>query len=508
MKKYISLIILIACFIFFYGLTIKGVAGNPFIYSDFPTINDNHKIIAENHTEKGGPFESSQQSERFSLIQAIVEHKSLILDKYAEFSVPDIGFYNGHYFSAFPPGLSIIAIPAYIIGKYLGYSQLAVFLLPAIFNLFTAIFILLILKNIFKINQIASFIASFIYLFASIAWPYGTTFFAHSLSAFLITSSYYFIIKNRRIKFTSILLFSLLFGIAIVTDYPNMVTMIPMFLYVVYLIIQLLRENRRIILNKGYLKLFAFIPLLLIIFLYSIYNYKLLNNPIATVNSYVVTTLVSNSYGVPQYPENQRLTFGNFNNGFFILFLGLERGLLIFSPVFLLTLWGIAPFYNKYKKESILLLLTVCTNILVYSTFADPWGGWSFGPRYLISITPLLSILVAFYLNTAKADIKKILVSYSLTIFSIGVALLGTLTSNNIPPAKESSATGFWVSYIYNLPILLNNQTKTFFYTNYLSKNISSIIFYLLIFTTLTIIITISYILLFRSKKGVNLSEI
>lgn len=78
------------------------------------------------------------------------------------------------------------------------------------------------------------------------------------------------------------------------------------------------------------------------------------------------------------------------------------KGLLFFSPTVLLALLGIKGFYNEHRKLLISLLITASLYIGLYSmNFA--WHGsiWSFGPRYILPIVPLL------YLPLIKVKLKK-----------------------------------------------------------------------------------------------------
>ena len=72
-----------------------------------------------------------------------------------------------------------------------------------------------------------------------------------------------------------------------------------------------------------------------------------------------------------------------------------DKGLFFFSPIFLLSLLGIYHLRKQINLEAGTLLGVTAVIFLLYSSFADPWGGWAYGPRYLIPAMPILSLFAA-----------------------------------------------------------------------------------------------------------------
>jgi hypothetical protein len=107
--------------------------------------------------------------------------------------------------------------------------------------------------------------------------------------------------------------------------------------------------------------------------------------------------------------------------------------------------------------------------------FGDPWGGWSFGARYMIPVNALLSILVgvAFY-RFVKNPIF-ISLFFILLIYSLSVNTIGAVTTASVPPRVEALTLPNPVPYTYeyNLLRLYNNLSSSFVYNSTFSGSIS-----------------------------------
>ena len=72
-----------------------------------------------------GPFESSNTTSRFALVESIVKQSTFFFDlDLARFAVPDVVENNGKFYTSFTPGISFVAVPFYILGQYLGLTEL------------------------------------------------------------------------------------------------------------------------------------------------------------------------------------------------------------------------------------------------------------------------------------------------------------------------------------------------------------------------------------------------
>lgn len=208
--------ILFALILLTYFLVLKGSAGN---------------FVPSNSTEvMGPPFETSIERGRYAQIVSLAEKGTFSIDEFANFVKPDVAWFNGHYYPAFPPGVSLSLVPAYLLGKIFNMSQLFVSMNVAIVSVLTALVIIKIGFSL-HLSKKASFFSALCFSLASVALPYSVSISAHPFSALILVVSFYVAIKFVKEKKKNYLLNSLilwfLFGINLFVDYPNMVIMAP-----------------------------------------------------------------------------------------------------------------------------------------------------------------------------------------------------------------------------------------------------------------------------------------
>jgi hypothetical protein len=73
-----------------------------------------------------------------------------------------------------------------------------------------------------------------------------------------------------------------------------------------------------------------------------------------------------------------------------------SRGLLIFSPVVLVALAGFGAMRKEgWRSDLRWWALAAAAQIALYACYSVWWGGYTYGPRYLIDVLPLLTPLAA-----------------------------------------------------------------------------------------------------------------
>lgn len=71
-----------------------------------------------------------------------------------------------------------------------------------------------------------------------------------------------------------------------------------------------------------------------------------------------------------------------------------NRGLLVFTPIALLGLLGIARALARPAREPVVAIfaLAALCHLALMGSYGDWTGGWSFGPRYLVDVLPILGL--------------------------------------------------------------------------------------------------------------------
>lgn len=103
-----------------------------------------------------------------------------------------------------------------------------------------------------------------------------------------------------------------------------------------------------------------------------------------------------------------------------------SRGLFVYSPVLLFSLWGAVRAWRDDKFSSLRPLTTAVLAIVGTESFHfDWWGGWSFGYRHLVDLSPLLAIFLCPIAGRLFEPGWPRRVFASATAWSVAVQFLG-----------------------------------------------------------------------------------
>jgi hypothetical protein len=209
----------------------------------------------------------------------------------------------------------------------------------------------------------------------------------------------------------------------------------------------------------------------------------------------------------------------NISRGLYVHLLSPDRGLILFAPFLIFSIFGAVYLYRKKSSAFSLLFVIFCINLVIYSMWGDPWGGWAFGSRYLIPSYAVFSIFLAFALEKIASRKYLKLIVFVCIIYSVLVNTLGAITTSANPPKIEvlklEELSGKQEKYTFerNWDYLSNYGSKSYVYRNFLSKYMSPIQFYLVIICTITVVFTglfyfdffkkklVSYLRVFRSES-------
>jgi len=512
-KKIIQLVLLFLFCALILGFSIRGIAGNP--TSD---------LINQPKWKDNGPLELSPERGRFALTYSLIEDKSFqFSNNIGIFAKPDVAVYNGRFVSLFAPLLSFIIIPGYVVGKYFGVAQVGAFGVISIFALLNVILLRLIAIRL-GAGKLPATIASLIFLFATPAFPYAVTLYQHHISTFLILLSIYALLKSNRILVLLIVFF--LCALAIPLDYPNLFFMFPIGLFTLGRIFYLKKENSRALFKLNIIKLLTIFIMIIPILFFMLFNKASYDNPFqlsGTIESskslHTPGDLASLST-IQTYKKQKEATkktaIGFFDtrnllNGLYIHFISPDRGVIYYAPVILFGIAGILLAYRRKVQVFSLLVSIIGANILLYSLWGDPWGGWAFGSRYLIPSYAILSIFIALLLTYWSKKILFLIMFLVVAFYSIAVNTLGAITTSALPPQVQvlelEKISGIVQKYTYsrNWDFLTSGQSKSFVYQTFLSSHLSPVVFYQILTVSICIVVggmTLYYYLISRKGEG------
>ncbi len=499
----------------------KGIHGN---------IKEDELFSVKSRVDN--PFELSPEKGRFTLLYSVIENDSVELSlPLARFTTPDLGYVDGKYVSLFPPAVSFLAIPGYLFGKMFNVSQYGAFAVVGVFAVLNALIIRGISSHLGTSSN-ASAVGALSFLFATPAYAYSTTLYQHHITAFAILFSIYLLIKYE----TSLLAHSVvwvLIASSIVIDSPSIIFMFPIALLAVSKIIKVESKNKTLKVKFNLSKtLMAILASLIPLVMFFIYNHEAYGNPLQLSGTVSSVDLI-NDQGLPEsfdkgldaneIEQETKTSIGFFDtqnmiNGLYVHLFSLDRGVIFYSTIVLFGVYGLVELSRKNSQISSLLVSIVSLNLIIYSMWGDPWGGWAFGSRYLIPSYAIFAISLPFTLDVIKRKGSLLILFFFFIVLSYGVIVnsLGALTSNLNPPKVEaahlSTLSGKMEKYTFerNYDYLMSSGSKSYVYNTYLKDHIKPLEFYLVI-SAIIILTCFGYLYglaIYESKRKLGLNNL
>lgn len=483
-----------------YALTLKG------------QWIDSNQIQKLNELAKTSQaFESSHERSPFATTLALVSGHTVVLTKeQGGFGAPDAGFLNGKYYSFFPPGVSLMILPLYVLGQAFGAGQLFAYMTIPIIMVVCLLLVFVICKRVFNLPARAALSAAITFGFGTTAWSYTITIYQHIPATTLLLLLFYGTYeygKDVKRFFWWPAVFVLLYGIGMFIDYPNAVLFLPLGFYLLSVGVRTFVSN-----SKQWLGIrpslyisFLVIPVVIVgFFAYhqaAFGSWRILHNRLPRYTSNGVeggadksTSIAAQKADVSSVFSLSKVPYGV---GTFVF--SLDRGVFVFSPVLILGILGLLFYSGDRRKEYRTLIAIIVVNVLLYASTGDPWGGWSYGSRYLIPTMGILSIFTGLWVS--KGGWRR-QIFYSLFVASAGIALLGALTSNLIPPKPEAFGIGLQSNILLNWNLLRANTTGGFVYNTFLAKIISLKIYYVFILSLLSVTTLLVLERLYRKERN------
>jgi len=320
---------------------------------------------------------------------------------------------NGHLMSIFPIVTPILITPFVFLCSFgmspdqvsLFVAQIARTTSAGIAALAVCIFYLVVIR---LVPEKIAILSSLIFAFATSTWSTSSqALWQHGMIELLLLLMIYIIVKNEdAFSRRSFIYLGLLSGVFVFCRPPDAILLIPILGYVFF-------RN----------------------FKYSIYYIApaiLSGLPFLAYNLYFFGNILG---GYVQNFQKFDLSLDVLFN-YLGLFISPNKGILIFSPILILAIFGYFSLKSINNKNVSLLLHwfgpILILDTLVYSFFGDWGGGYSYGPRYLTALVPVLSIYVALSLSDFWAHFHVSAYNYlktgviaSLLIFSVAIQFIG-----------------------------------------------------------------------------------
>lgn len=349
------------------------------------------------------------QQMRFATTRSIVEKGDL--------SLPEgmgIKGRNGKDYSWYGIGQPLLAIPFYIIGKHLGGAEGAkgmVSMLNLLAVSLSGVIMFLFIINIGYSSKTALTVTIF-YAFGTLAWPQSKQPFDHPVETIFLLLAIFFahlFVKGRGLRY--LILSAASVGYAFIARVPSVLALPPLFLYLL-----LCRHEEGFTTRRSLVALRDFVAFSIALVPFGLiqlwYNYARFGSIFET--------------GYQVVAEKAGIDFFNDTP----LFIGLSgflispgKGFFYYSPISILIFVSIKSFYKRNKGLT-LCIGGIVSSYLIFLSRNIYWhGDWSWGPRYLLVITPLLMVPIADFVERLRLSGKKFLKFTVFGLFTLSVVV-------------------------------------------------------------------------------------
>ncbi len=447
----------------------------------------------------GSPYVDSDGWGYYHAAKSLVKNGNFVaLEKseYFDYSMNRVYYRQGKFVNRYAPGHALIAFPALLVASffdqgsihtnyfkaYNGHSLwdgVALLLLNVLLTIFSFFFVYKILA-IFEIRPLLKLVGSGIPFLVSFYYTYAIEEigFSHVSEVFAISGVLFCTLRTLYLRHkTAVILrfcalWSVFFGLAVLVRPTNGIILLPWLAFYIYGLFHVCSKSE---LLRSLALIGTIGSAFLAVYLY--YNWSSYGAPLA--------------HGYMSNVGGSGFTFEKF---FLlrILFSGC-RGWIVYSPAVLFSILGLIlsarnlgqkeKFFFKLEKYfSLLSLLSICLNLLIYSFWRGWWAGNSAGQRYFILLTPFLAIGFAGWLkhfSRYRKWFRIFLVSaltacvlYSLTLtFLLRVSSGPTMaryieTKNIYPEVPHTDEYTVWDIFRYHY-ILVNTSGSV---SEYLDK--------------------------------------
>jgi hypothetical protein len=410
------------------------------------------------------------QNSRFNLTRAIVDDGTVRIDRYAG-NTGDYALIDGHKYSDKAPGLSLMAVPAYIAVKALepialseistriasseSYSQtlnpdgegvsrertdtaVALYAATLVTVSIPAVAMLVLLALLVERLagcRTAGILAALCIGLATPVFSYSQAFYGHVPAAACIVGVLALIIlrDSERLSPARLMLIGALAGWAVVIEYPAAVVLLPIGLWLVYL------ERERALLFG----LLGTLPPLAALTAYDLVAFGTIL-PIGYEHSALWQEQHSTGFMSLTYPRLDALWGLSFSR---------FRGLFLLAPVLLLAIPGLPVGLRHASVRAVYAVVgfSFVAFFLFASSSAMWWGGFAAGPRYLVPAVPLLALPLGATIAwvNRRPGIQRLSGLLLVAVFGIISAALTwatTFAGQNYPPDTIRDPLSAYVS--------------------------------------------------------------
>jgi hypothetical protein len=403
-------------------------------------------MLAAGYSVARGPMWNADS--RIFLTASIVDRGRLDIDPFAS-GTGDLAAYRGHYYSDKAPGMSLFAIPAYVLLKYTvlrGQPYAAImavpldqrvdfvprFLLALLYSALPTAITVALLRAVYLrlgVRRLWADGLALTYGLGTIALPFARVFFGHQLAAALVFGAFVLLWRVRlgELPLGWVAAAGALAGCAIITEYP---TALLAALLATYATVTA-GDRRRVLLAFA----LGAAPALLVA---ALYNTLAFGGPLSQGYAHLA---VNSAFRAGQAQGFMGITWPH-PDAIWQTTLSPHRGMFVLSPVLLLAVPGFVWLRRRaqWRAEWWLCLGAVILYALFTFSYFEWDGGFSAGSRHFLPALPFLMVPLA---ELARPERGRVWRAALVALAGISVVIVGLVNATGplFDPAIPSPLT-------------------------------------------------------------------
>ncbi|MBT3366965.1 MAG: hypothetical protein HN472_07255 [Nitrospina sp.] len=334
-----------------------------------------------------GSIQSADGKIMFLLTEAMVENHSVSFSEMV--TLNDI---PGPQYSKYGLGMSVLAIPFYLLGKVLSFllgieasmaTQFAVSMINTILTAFCCLMVFRFATDRLDCNPRISLILALGFGLSTIAWYYSEDFMSEpAITLFLLLAVYCVTSKNSLTRKRDLIWAGIFLALAVFCKLVVLIA-IPGFIMYQWMVWAESDEKNVKELTRDLIR--PAIPVITVLILIMFYNYVRFADPLET--------------GYEKFN-------GKFVVGFFGLLFSPGKSLFLFNPLTLFGCLGFMLLLREQRKIAILFGWLIISHLLLFSSWWSWQGGMSWGPRLMLVVIPYLILPAGFLLRKHMHAVK------------------------------------------------------------------------------------------------------
>lgn len=334
----------------------------------------------------------------FQTVRSLVERRSLAIDCALSSDFIQVAP-DGQCYSKYDLGLAVTSMPLYVLARLFSGPAPLDPVAPSLGKLLVSTFNQLVTAATcaalyltalpFSDSRRQAMTLSFVFGVFTLAWPYSSTYFAQPLVGLLLLVAFLVLSTCGSQSWISYAVAGLLLGWASFTRLDAVPLAAVILVYALY---KLVRHG--VSWHQSLLRMTcAFLPVVLAIVAYSMLN-------ILRSGNVLQLGYPGEGWSTPVW------------TGLYGLLLSPGRGIVFYSPLVTLVMFGLPKLWRRgWRAEVGLIGCLTIVQLGIYSSWHAWEGGWSWGPRFLVSTQPLLMLGLLPWLDEKGSKLLFLVVS-------------------------------------------------------------------------------------------------